>query len=110
MPSLRTIANQVGAKVRVLFVGPLYDDAKWSAYRDADLFVLPSQNENFGNTAAEAAARGTPVIVTDQCGIAPFIGDAGLVIRHDPGELRDALAKCLKIQGYATDAETAVKT
>jgi glycosyltransferase involved in cell wall biosynthesis len=96
VPSLRTLANRVGAKVRVLFVGPLYDDAKWSAYRDADLFVLPSQNENFGNTAAEAAACGTPVIVTDQCGIAPFIGDAGLVIRHDPSELRDALARCLE--------------
>jgi glycosyltransferase involved in cell wall biosynthesis len=25
---------------------------KWAAYRDADAVVLPSQNENFGNTAA----------------------------------------------------------
>lgn len=93
---LKAMANQFKIYERVLFVGPLYDDAKWSAYRDADLFVLPSENENFGNTAAEAAACGTPVIVTDQCGIAPFIGGAGLVIPHDLGELQDALARFLE--------------
>lgn len=96
LPRLKTMADKVGQKERVLFVGPLYDDAKWSAYRDADLFVLPSQNENFGNTAAEAAACGTPVIVTDRCGIAPFIGDAGLVIPHDLGELQGALTTFLE--------------
>ena len=68
----------------VRFTGPLYGEEKWQAYRDADVFVLPSQNENFGNTAAEAAACGTPVIVTNQCGIAPWIeGRAGLVVPHD---------------------------
>jgi glycosyltransferase involved in cell wall biosynthesis len=57
--------------------------------------VLPSQNENFGNTAAESAACGTPVIVTDQCGIAPFVGNAGLVIRHNRNGLERALAQLL---------------
>ena len=56
-----------------MFTGPLYDEAKWAAYRDADLFVLPSQSENFGNAAAEAIACGTPVMVTDRCGIAPLV-------------------------------------
>jgi len=93
---LRALAESLELKERVRFCGPLYDDAKWSAYRDADVFVLPSQNENFGNTAAEAAACGTPVIVTDQCGIAPFIGDAGLVIRHDVAELARAIGKLLE--------------
>ena len=65
-----------------MFTGPLYGDAKWAAYRDADLFVLPSQNENFGNTAAEAVACGTPVLVTDRCGIAPIVDRrAGVVVR-----------------------------
>jgi glycosyltransferase involved in cell wall biosynthesis len=76
----------------VLFTGPLYGDAKWSALVDADIFVLPSQNENFGNAAAEAVACGTPVIVTDRCGIAPMIeGRAGLVIRHESEALPRAL-------------------
>lgn len=89
---LEALAAQLGVSAPVLFTGPLFDDAKWSAYRDADLFVLPSQNENFGNTAAEAIACETPVLVTDRCGIAPLIdGRAGLVVPHD----RDALAAAL---------------
>jgi len=80
----------------VRFTGPLYGEEKWQAYRDADLFVLPSQNENFGNTAAESAACGTPVIVTDQCGIAPWIdGRAGVVVLSDVEAIQNALASLL---------------
>jgi glycosyltransferase involved in cell wall biosynthesis len=92
---LKKLAGQLELDRSVLFVGPLYDDAKWQAYRDADVFVLPSQNENFGNTAAESAACGTPVIVTDRCGVAAYVGKAGLVVRHDRVELESALARML---------------
>jgi glycosyltransferase involved in cell wall biosynthesis len=95
LAKLRSMADRLGIRDQVLFAGPLYDDAKWSAYRDANVFVLPSQNENFGNTAGEAAACGTPVIVTDRCGIAPFVGAAGEVIPHDLAALENALAKML---------------
>ena len=33
---------------------------------DATVFALPSRYENFGNTAAEAIACGTPVVVSDR--------------------------------------------
>jgi glycosyltransferase involved in cell wall biosynthesis len=88
---LKAVAEKLRIADSVLFVGPLYDEQKWQAYRDADVFVLPSQNENFGNTAVESAVCGTPVIVTDQCGIASYVGAAGLVIRHNAGELERAL-------------------
>ncbi len=77
LPRLKAMTQQLNLGQRVRFVGPLYEAAKWQAYRDADVFVLPSQNENFGNTAGESAACGTPVIVTDQCGVAPFVGQRG---------------------------------
>ncbi len=94
---LEGIAAQMGMSDRVLFTGPLYGDAKWAAYRDADVFVLPSQNENFGNTAAEAVACGTPVLVTDRCGIAPLVAErAGLVVPHDSAALESGLAKILE--------------
>jgi glycosyltransferase involved in cell wall biosynthesis len=92
---LKMMAQQLNLGKSVRFVGPLYEAAKWQAYRDADVFVLPSQNENFGNTAAEAAACGTPVIVTDQCGVAPFVGKAGLVAPYDPHAIEEALAELL---------------
>jgi glycosyltransferase involved in cell wall biosynthesis len=80
---LQEQVGRLGLGESVLFPGPLYGHSKWSALADADIFVLPSQNENFGNAAAEAVACGTPVIVTDQCGIAPLVeGRAGMVIPH----------------------------
>jgi len=91
------MAMQLGVRTKVQFTGPVFGEAKWAAYRDADVFVLPSQNENFGNTAAEAVAAGTPVIVTEQCGIAPLLADqAGLVVRHDAAGLSSGLERMLR--------------
>ena len=91
---LAATATRLGIAARVKFSGPLYDDDKWAAYRDADVFVLPSQNENFGNTAAEAVAAATPVVVTEQCGIAPLVKDvAGLVVAHDETSVANALER-----------------
>jgi glycosyltransferase involved in cell wall biosynthesis len=93
---LATIASRLGITARVKFSGPLYADDKWAAYRDADVFVLPSLNENFGNTAAEAVAAATPVVVTAQCGIAPLVKDvAGLVVEHDATAVANALERLL---------------
>jgi glycosyltransferase involved in cell wall biosynthesis len=89
-------AEQSGVGHRVQICGPLFREEKWAAYRDADVFVLPSMNENFGNTAAEAAAVGTPVVVTQGCGIAPLLADvAGLAVVHDSGAISEALARIL---------------
>jgi glycosyltransferase involved in cell wall biosynthesis len=93
---LNSQASSLGIRDGIKFTGPLYDDAKWRAYRDADVFVLPSQNENFGNSAAEAIASGTPVIVTDRCGIATYIAQrTGLVVMHDEQAMARGLAEIL---------------
>jgi glycosyltransferase involved in cell wall biosynthesis len=93
---LASQARQYGVAGRVVFSGSVFGEKKWAAYRDADLFVLPSQNENFGNTAAESAACGTPVIVTENCGIAPLLSDgAGIVVRHETSEVRKAVKEVL---------------
>lgn len=49
---------------RIEFVGALYGEKKIEAYRNAELFVLPSPSENFGISVAEALSVGIPVIVT----------------------------------------------
>jgi glycosyltransferase involved in cell wall biosynthesis len=49
---------------RVSIDEPAYDDTKWRIYSEADLFVLPTRNENFGLTVAESLACRRPVIVT----------------------------------------------
>lgn len=92
LEQMKALASKLKLK-RMEFVEPLYGGAKWSAYREADLFVLPTHSENFGMTVAEALAAGTPAIVTKG---APWQGlethRAGWWI--DIGA--DALAACLK--------------
>jgi len=93
---LMQMAEQLGVVSSVQFCEPLYGEAKWAAYRDADVFVLPSQNENFGNTAAEAVSAGTPVVVTEQCGIAPLLANtAGLVVAHTVTGIADGMKRVL---------------
>lgn len=76
---------------RVLFTGPLYDNDKLQAYVDADVYVLPSVYEIFGITALESCACGTPVVVTDQCGISEFLNNTGCVVEYDKEQIRNAI-------------------
>ncbi|MFC2051107.1 glycosyltransferase [Chloroflexota bacterium] len=88
---LKSLMKELGIEGKVLFTGPLYGREKLEAYVDCDVYVLPSIYEIFGVTVIEACASGSPVIVTDRCGIADAIdGQAGLVVKYDKGQLRDA--------------------
>lgn len=60
---LRSHALGAGLK-RVAFNNGLFGEEKMRAYRDADLFVLPTLNENFGMVVAESLANSTPVVCT----------------------------------------------
>lgn len=78
---LRSLAGQLGIAGDVAFAGALYDEEKLSALAAADLFVMPSLIESYGNAVAEAVAAGLPVLLTDTCGIAPAIHErAGLAV------------------------------
>ena len=82
---------------KILFTGPLYEMDKLKAYVDADVYVLPSVYEIFGITVLEACVCGTPVIVTDRCGIADFIdGRGGYVVEYEKDQLRDVIIKVLR--------------
>ena len=53
----------------VLWPGMLSGDIKWGALRNAEAFVLPSHQENFGIAVVEALACGTPVLISTQVNI-----------------------------------------
>lgn len=53
-----------GLRGAVSFAGPVAGPTKESAFRDADLFVLPTHSESFGIVVAEALAHGLPVLTT----------------------------------------------
>jgi glycosyltransferase involved in cell wall biosynthesis len=78
---LRALIATQHLEPSVLMAGPLYGEEQRAALALADLFVLPSLNESFGNAAAEAVAAGVPVLLTETCGIAPLIDRrAGLTV------------------------------
>src|SRR5262249_15052836 len=69
------------------------DEPPHPLYSQADVFVLASEGESFGMVAAEAAAAGTPVIVSDRCGIAGFFEDReALVVAYE----RDAVVGAIR--------------
>lgn len=61
--ALREMAQELGIADRVIFAGFHADPTPF--YRTADLFVLSSDYEGFGNVIVEALACGTPVVSTD---------------------------------------------
>lgn len=61
---LKIISNRLGINNIVDIVGGLFGEEKWKAYKESDVFILPTLNENFGIVIAEAFICGTPVITT----------------------------------------------
>jgi glycosyltransferase involved in cell wall biosynthesis len=73
---LRARADEA-APGRVTFAGWLDGDRKRSALQGADLFVLPSFQENFGIAAAEAMAAGVPVVLGEGVNLASEVREKG---------------------------------
>jgi glycosyltransferase involved in cell wall biosynthesis len=81
---------------RVIFSGPLYGDEKQEAYRNADLFVLPTRSENFGMAVAEALASGCPVITTKGAPWSGLVAErAGWWIDIGTAPLKAALSEAM---------------
>jgi glycosyltransferase involved in cell wall biosynthesis len=97
-PKLQALAQTLGIAGRVHFVGPVSDTDKWALYAAAELFVLPSYSENFGNVVAEAMAMGCPVIVTPEVGIAALVAqaEAGIVCSGNPPQLAAAITALIE--------------
>lgn len=84
-------------KNKIIFTGMLLGEDKIAAYRDSDVFVLPSYSENFGQVVVEAMYFGLAVVITKNVGISPSVerADAGLVIDKDEKQLTEAILKIL---------------
>lgn len=63
LETLKAEAGALGLE-RIEFLNACFGREKFAAYRNAELYILPSYSENFGVTVAESLAMATPAIVT----------------------------------------------
>jgi glycosyltransferase involved in cell wall biosynthesis len=79
---LTKLAAAAGFEQNVLMTGILNGPLKWGAYASAELFLLPSRQENFAITVAEAMQMGLPVIISDRVNTWRYVKEqrAGLVL------------------------------
>ncbi|MCK4348853.1 MAG: glycosyltransferase, partial [Thermoplasmatales archaeon] len=99
LPTLKAQIEDLKIGDKILLTGPLFERDKLEAYVDTDVYVLPSVYETFPVTVLEACACGTPVIVTDRCGIADIVDKVGYVVEYDKDQLKDAIFKVLSDEG-----------
>jgi glycosyltransferase involved in cell wall biosynthesis len=106
---MAALARRHGVAERTHFIGPLHGPAKWRAFAAADIFVLPSYSENFGNAVLEAMASGVPVIVTPEVGLARTVSEteAGLVVEGTHEKIGAAIAELLVNPNQRTRMGTA---
>lgn len=92
---LEPIAAALGVAGRVVFAGQVDGAGKACLLRHAQMLVLPSYSENFGNVVLEAMAAGLPVVVTPEVGLSDMVRESGvgLVVDGDPPSLGRAIAR-----------------
>lgn len=107
--AVKELAN---SGLRVVSLGKIDEELRLRlAYVSADLFVLPSQEDNFPNTVLEALACGTPVLAFDVGGIPEAVrhGETGWLV--PPGDtealghaLTDLLGDQTRLEAWSVAA------
>jgi glycosyltransferase involved in cell wall biosynthesis len=99
-------ALRLGVASRITWTGLLTDAHKWGAFYAADMFCLPSHQENFALGVAEALSCGLPVLISNKVNTwreiasarAGFVGDDDV-----PGTVR-GLQRWLLLSANEQDA------
>jgi glycosyltransferase involved in cell wall biosynthesis len=99
--SLKREAASLGIGDRVVFTGMIQGIERFAPVVDADLFCLPSYQENFGVAVVEALACATPALISDQVNIYRDVVDAGVgrATRCDAGDIASAMGEMLNDRG-----------
>ena len=95
---LLRLARELGVGERVRWVGAVTPDRSLEVLAAADVVAVPSHLESLNKVCVEAAAVGTPFVVTETTGISAWVPDDGVgivVAPDDPVALGRALTEVL---------------
>jgi glycosyltransferase involved in cell wall biosynthesis len=95
--TLRNRIERLEIADRVTMTGLVDVQQRAILLRDASIFVLVSEDENFGVSVAEAMAAEVPVIISEAVAISPDVAraEAGVLVRRDRDNLAAALSDLL---------------
>jgi glycosyltransferase involved in cell wall biosynthesis len=94
--TLQRMIHSLGIQGRVALLGFVDETTRNHLYKNAAFLVIPSRSEVMSMVALEAAALGTPVLLTDRCGFNEVeeVG-GGLVVSADVESLAAGLTKMI---------------
>lgn len=94
---VRSWLKESGISNYVMMPGLLVGAEKMQAFADADVFVLPSQAENFGFAVFEAMASRIPVVISDTLDYAKEVDShqTGISVPRNPQAFANAMVRVL---------------
>lgn len=110
--SLQTLVSDLGIASRIDWLGHVANEQKFDLLAQSDLMVLTSYNENFANVVIESLAMGTPVLISEEVGLADYVAanNLGWVVPLNVEEIASALLasfndaekrKAIRIEGIS---------
>jgi glycosyltransferase involved in cell wall biosynthesis len=93
---IRELVSALALDGQVLFAGRLEGELKWASFAAAELFLLPSRQENFAITVAEAMQMAVPVIITDKVNTWPYVKEARAGLVLDEGDINSLLPHAIE--------------
>jgi glycosyltransferase involved in cell wall biosynthesis len=96
MKELERMVLELQLSKTVSLIGHV-DAGKWDLYKKADLFILPSYSENFGNVILEAMAMSCPILTTVETGASDIVKkfNCGVVLNKGGANLTEAIKAAL---------------
>jgi glycosyltransferase involved in cell wall biosynthesis len=90
---LHDLASRLGVSELITFTGQVAGDEKSRLFEQADIFLLPSDDENFGIGLAEALAHSVPCVASANVAAASFMRNEGGVVLNvpTPSSIADAV-------------------
>lgn len=105
---LRSRASSLRISENTHFIGSLHGPQKWAALAAADVYVLPSYQENFAIALVEALRVGTPVVCSQRVNIWSDLAEAraATICELTVESVADSIVRLLDDRGGAEEQGT----